>query len=155
MKSITAWDPREAYHALLLKGSSIADSVLEGFEEEDVGSFLNELTSRYRARSYTDDEFFRTALESGLDFRSLLGDWLHGRGLPGFVVADQRVERLQDTRAGEAVYQTSFILRNDEPVPGVVSVAYQGMWGKKRRETSRMAPIRIEGNTSVRIVFSK
>lgn len=146
-------DPREAYHALLLKGSSIADSILEGFEEEEVGSFLSELTSRYRARTYSDEEFFNTALDSGLDFESLLGDWLHSTGLPGFVVADQGVERLQDTRTGEAVYQTSFILRNDEPVPGVISIAYQGMWGKEHRATSRMQPIRIEGNTSVRIVF--
>ena len=146
-------DPREAYHALLLKGSSIAESILEGFEEEEVGSFLSELTSRYSARTYSDEEFFNTALDSGLDFESLLGDWLHSTGLPGFVVADQGVERLQDTRTGEAVYQTSFILRNDEPVPGVISIAYQGMWGKEHRETSRMQPIRIEGNTSVRIVF--
>ena len=146
-------DPREAYHALLLKGSSIADSVLEGFEEEEVGLFLNELTSRFSGRSYSDQEFFDTALDLGLDFQLLLGDWLHGTGLPGFIVADQSVERLQDTSTGEAVYQTSFILRNDEPVPGVVSVVYEGLWGKKQREMNRMKPIRIDGNTSVRIVF--
>ena len=147
-------DPRAAYHALLLKGSSVAESILEGFGSEKVGMFLGELTSRYRGRTYTDEEFFSTASDLGLDIQSLLGDWLHNTGLPGFIVADPRVERLQDTSKGEAVYQTSFVLRNDEPVPGLVSIAYQGQWEiKKQRETNRMEPIRIEGNTSVRIVF--
>lgn len=147
-------DPRAAYHSLLLKGSSVAESILEGFGDEKVGMFLSELASRYRGRTYTDEEFLSTALDLGLDIPSLLGDWLHSTGLPGFIVADPSVERLQDTSRGEAVYQTSFVLRNDEPVPGLVSIAYQGQWRfKEQRETNRMEPIRIEGNTSVRIVF--
>lgn len=147
-------DPRAAYHALLLKGSSVAESILEGFGAQKVGLFLSELTTRYRGRTYTDQEFLSTALDMGMDIQSLLGDWLHGTGLPGFVVADPRVERLQDTPKGEAVYQTSFVLRNDEPVPGLVSIAFQGQWEvKKHRETNRMEPIRIEGDSAVRVVF--
>ena len=145
-------DPESAYHMLLLKGNSIARSLIDGFGEETVGSFLKELTTRYRGKNYTEEDLIQTGLDVGLDFESLLGDWLNDVSLPGFIVADPKQERLADGVGGESTYQASFLLTNGEDVPGLIRVSYEAARSEKSdwRE-NRLDPMRIEANSTVRI----
>ena len=147
-------DPEKAYHVLLLKGDAIAQSLINDGGREAVSAFLGELVSRYRGNYYTKDQFLQTAREVGLDIDRLVGDWLESSNLPGFLASRPKLERLSDTQDGESVYQTSFILRNDEPVPGNVNVFYRSRRAEDRSQQSGVLDtIRVEGNTSVKIAF--
>ncbi|MCY4142570.1 MAG: hypothetical protein OXG08_02625 [Gammaproteobacteria bacterium] len=146
--------PEQAYHVLLLKGNAIAQSLVNDGGREAVSAFLGELVSRYRGSYYTKDQFLQTALDVGLDMDHLVGDWLDTKNLPGFVTSKPKLERLRDTQYGESVYQTSFVLRNDEPAPGNVNIAYASSRPESgSRQTGVLDTIRVEGNTSVRIAF--
>ena len=147
--------PEKAYHVLLLKGNAVANSLIKDGGRDAVSAFLGELVTRYRGSHYNKDQFFQTARDVGLDFDQLVGDWLDSENLPGFVVSRPKLERLSDTQDGMSVYQTSFILRNDEPVPGNVNIVYRSSRtedGSHRSGT--LDTIRVEGNTSLKIAFT-
>ncbi len=147
-------DAESAYHMLLLKGKSIARSVIDMYGEETVGAFLRELTSKFRGRTYTEQDLLQVGLDVGLDFHALLGDWLNDASLPGYMVAQPHLERLLDGESGESNYQASFLLHNGEPVPGVVSFAYQTeSLGKKDWGIQQLEPVRVDGNSTVRIAL--
>ncbi len=143
-------NPIDAYHVLLLKTSEISEQILEFGGEEKAGAFLSELVSRYQGESYDEEDLLETAADIGLDLNFILGDWLHSVGLPGFVAAEPKVERLADSSNGELIYQTSFVIRNDEPTPGVVGVSYVDDLSS---EEVTLETLRIDGLTSIRIAF--
>ena len=147
-------EPEKAYHVLLLKGNAVAQTLINDGGREAVSAFLGELVSRYRGSYYTKDQFLQTAREVGLDIDQLVGDWLDSANLPGFLASKPILERLSDSQDGESVYQTSFVLRNDEPVPGNVNVSYRSPRSEDRTQRSgELDTIRVEGNTSVKIAF--
>lgn len=147
-------DPKNAFHALVLKGQRVADAVFDKYGEELVAEFLNLLVSRFRGQSYTERDFHRTALDIGIDFEAVAGDWLNQTGMAGFVVNNLKNERLSNDVEGETRYQTSFVLANREPVPGVVKVSYvpTGTIGYLGGPIV-LDPVHMEGNTVVRVAF--
>ncbi len=145
-------DPGSAYHALLLKGYPIARSLIDGFGEEAVGNLLRELVSRYSGTTYTAEQFSQTAVDLGMDIESLLGNWLSTTGLPGFVVGESDVVRLESKESGESVYQSTFLIRNDEPVPGVIRIGYEYDSGDKKWNFLDLnKPLRVDASSSIRI----
>lgn len=147
-------DAESAYNMLLLKGKAIARSLIDGYSEETVGAFLRELVARYRGKTYRDVDLAAVGLDVGLDFEGLLGDWLNDSSLPGFMVAQPRLERLSDSEQGESIYQASFLLHNGEPVPGVVAFSYEtNSDSKKDWEVLRLDPVRIDGNSTTRVAL--
>ena len=143
-------NPIDAYHVLLLKSGEIAELILEFDGEEKAGALLSELVNRYRGESYDESDLLEIATDVGLNSDAILRNWLHRVGLPGFIVADPNVDRLADTSEGEPVYQASFVIRNDESIPGVIGVSYEDKpdWGEHKLDT-----LRIDGSTSLRIAF--
>ena len=143
-------NPIDAYHVLLLKSGEISQLIVEFDGEEKAGAFLSALVNRYRGESYDESDLLETATQMGLDSVTNLGNWLHRVGLPGFIVADPKVDRLADTSEGERVYQASFVIRNDESTPGVIGVSYEDDpdWGRHKLDT-----LRIDGSTALRIAF--
>ena len=145
-------DAESAYHMLLLKGKSIARSLIDMYGEETVGAFLRELTTKFRGATYTEQDLIKSGLDVGIDFHALLGDWLNDASLPGYMVAHPHLERLADGESGESNYQASFLLHNGESVPGVVSFAYQTeSLGKKDWGIRRLDPVRVDGNSTMRV----
>ncbi len=138
---------------LFLRTNALAHQILEHYGIERSGALLSEILRRYSGSTFTRDEFFQTARDVGIDFDGIAGNWLDGRGLPGFIVANPKTERLQDTESGESVYQTSFVLRNDESVPGVVTVSYQTQTGDGIGFAGALPAFRVEPETSLRIAF--
>ena len=147
-------DPENAFHALVLKGQRVADAVFDKYGEERVAEFLNLLVSRFRGQTYTEKDFQRIALDVGIDFEAAAGDWLNQTGMAGFVVDNLKNERLSNDVDGETRYQTSFVLANREPVPGVVKVSYvsTGTIGYLGGPIG-LDPVHMEGNTAVRVAF--
>lgn len=144
-------EPDIVSRILFLRTNALAHQTLEHYGIEKTGAFLSELLQRHRGSTFTRNEFFETARDVGIDFDSIAGNWLDGRGLPGFIVANAKTERLRDTESGESVYQTSFTLRNDESVPGFVTVSYQKLPGDGRAGT--IPAIRVDAETSLRVAF--
>ena len=146
-------DPDIASRILLLRTNALAHQVLEHYGIEKSGAFLAELLTRFSGSTFNKSEFFETAQAVGIDFDAIAGDWLDGQGLPGFIVADAKTERLQDTESGESVYQTSFVLRNDESTPGVVTVSYLTHAGDGDEFARTLPAFRVAGETSLQVAF--
>lgn len=146
-------DPDIVSRILFLRTNALAHQILEHYGAEKSGAFLAELLQRYRGSTFTRNDFFETARDVGIDFDDIAGNWLDGRGLPGFIVANPKTERLQDTESGESVYQTSFVLRNDESVPGVVTVSYQTKSGDGAGIPGTLPAFRVDPETTLRIAF--
>lgn len=147
-------DPKNAFHALVLKGQRVADALIDAYGEELVAQLLNQLVDQFRGESYTTEDFHQTARSVGVDVEAQIGDWLSESDLPGFFMDDLRVVRLQNDEEGRTLYQTSFILGNNESVPGVLNVSYQlrdriGLFW----EPIPLEPVRIPGNSTVRVAF--
>ncbi len=157
-------DPQNSYHALLLKSERVSRAIVDTYGEELVAEFLSLLVEQFRGRSYTEDDFLQTALDVGMDMRAATGDWLNELGMAGFVVDDQRIERLADND-GEPVYQATFILKNDEPVPGSVKVSYEVQADESSFSYGPTIPsyawvsaspldaVHLRGNAAVRVAF--
>lgn len=117
-------DPAEdgigALDVLSLKAPAVAKSMVDGLGRETVARFLAELRQRYVGTNFTAEDFDAVAAETGADLEALLGDWLGGAQLPGFVASDAEVTRLKDGEGGEPQYQVRVHLYNGESTPGLV-----------------------------------
>ena len=146
-------NPRDALHVLELKGRAIAQSVLETYSLEEIGAVLRDLSTLYRGQTYSQEEFFRTASVSGVEFGELLGDWLNTTDLPGFVATQPKVELVEIEEEMKKVFQTSFELRNTRPVPGTVGVYHDADDHTSYREEQQAEPIHLPGNSAVRVAL--
>ena len=117
-------DSYKAMQVLHLRGLAFVTLVRDAYEKELIGDFLSLLTDRYSGTTYTKDQFTQTAMDAGLDFSNVGGDWLFGRQLPGFFATDANLERIADSDSGAPIYQTTFVLRNNEPIPGIATVSH-------------------------------
>ena len=116
-------DPRRALDVLWLKVPAIAQSVLDAYGREGIGSLLAELRRRYAGRNFTVAEFEALTVELGIPLAPVVGDWLHDAALPGFVASAPIVARLPEDDQGRPRYQVRVHVRNDEAVPGIVRLA--------------------------------
>ena len=143
-------DPGQVLNVLTLKGYAIADSIIAGLGREKAGLLLGTLIERYRGKHFEAADFHALADELELELVPLLGDWLHDTALAGFLVSPAQIVRLTDDAQGRPRYQTTLHLRNDEPAPGLASVAYE--WGpRKQAKWDGIKPIRIPPHSSVEI----
>ena len=143
-------DSYKAMHVLHLRTAVFVTSITNNYENESIGAFLRLLIERYRGKTYTRDQFMQTALDAGMDFSHAGGDWLDSRRLPGYLATGPQVERIADTESGEPVYQPTFILRNNEPIPGVATVSYVQTEGDEVLG-SHSESIWVPPNTSLRV----
>lgn len=143
-------DSYKAMHVLHLRTTAFVGPVTELYEKESIGAFLRLLVERYRGKTYTRDQFIQTALDAGLDLVQAGGNWLDSSRLPGFFAAEPQVERLADTDSGDPVYQPTFILRNNEPIPGVATVSYLKAAGDETQGLHHET-IWVPPNTSLRV----
>lgn len=144
-------DAMNALHALLLKTNSHANLITDVIDEDKIGLFLRDLITQYRGMSYTEEDLLNTALNVGVDFKYVLGNWLYSAELPGFLLADEKLEKLDSGNLDELAYQTRFLIRNDESVPGYVTVSqgYEGELGSQAPE-----PLRVPGKTTLQVAIN-
>lgn len=143
-------DAELAVAVLWLKVPAIAEAIVDGLGRERVAALLAELRTRHMGGSFSVADFEAAARAVGVDLNGLLGDWLHDAALPGFLVAEPRVVRLADDGEGRPRYQLSVHVRNDEPVPGLVQLAYLRP-DEERERTDSTGPVRIPGHASVEL----
>lgn len=142
-------EPREVLNVLALKSRAVALAIVDGLGEADTAKLLATLLERHRGELFTEADFLDAAASLDIDMYALLGDWLNDAALPGFLASGVVSVRLTDDANGNPRYQTTFHLRNDEPVPGLLRVSYQ----EEGEDAPFIAegPFRIEGNTAIEI----
>lgn len=148
--------PKIASDVLLLKSHALSWTVRELVPQSKISAFLGKLISDHRGRTYLPEDFFRIARDMEIDFDTLVGDWLHSTQLPRFLLQepDPVVELVPSEKDGVFEYQTSFVLRNNEPVPGAVGIEYE-LLGQRvgSREGFWADTIHFPGNTTLRVAL--
>lgn len=150
-------NPIQSYRVLLTKGHAIAKSMIAYYGEERIGEFLSHLLARYRGQSFTVADFLNIASEVGLDFNEWVLSALEDTILPGFVVESATVSTLESLEARGTQYQTTFVVYNTEPMPGLIHVYWTAQkdgavyWA--RDDLSRSDPVFIAGHQAKRFAF--
>ena len=139
----SALPPLNGYHMLLLKGDTLAKTAISVFDRESLSNLMQELIHRFRGNSFTSENFEQVAQDIGLDLGGYLGDWLNQTEFPGFLTDQPTSMRLPDTPDGNPQYQSSFILRNNEPAIGMVRII---------QEVDRGGELAGRGETTTQIV---
>jgi len=142
-------DPERAFSALRLKGTAIADVILDDLGRARVAALLAELRSRHTGGNFTSQDLERVAASLDIDLDALIGGWLHETALPGFLTSEVRTGRLDDDDDDRPRYQLLLHVRNDEPAPGLCRVVY--LTGDWKENFQSLDPVRIPGNKSVEI----
>ena len=147
--------PRIAGDVILLKSHAISWTVRELVPQQKISALLGRLISEHRGQTYSPQDFFKIARGMDIDFDMLVGDWLNSTDLPGFLVQnwDPIVELVPSGKDGEFEYQTSFILRNDEPIPGAVGVAYELVSHGQGDDDQWANTLHFQGDTSLRVAL--
>ena len=140
--------PRNSLEEILLKSHALAWTVREVVSQQQISAFLGGLISAHRGQTYSSEDFFEIAREHGIDFASLVGDWLHSTELPGFLVREPTLGRVPSGEDARYEYQTSVVIRNDEPVPGTVSIEYSL---EEHSEELWADAVHFPGNTALRV----
>ena len=146
--------PKVAADVILLKGHAMSWTVRELVPSLNISTFLAKLVSEYRGGIYSPQDFFKVAQDTDIDFDMLVGDWLHSTELPGFLVQKPIAELVPSNKGGRFEYQTSFVVRNNESVPGAVGIeyelvghqvgSYEGFWADT---------VHFPGDTTMRIAL--
>ena len=152
-------NPISSYRVLLTKGHALAESMILQFGPEKIGELLKQLLSNFREQSMTIEDFLNVATEVGLDFEEWVLPWLTDSALPGYRVEPASVSKIDATEFGDIEYQTTFVLRNAEPIPGFVRVIWSDIkeraerwaWGYREDELSSSDPVFVLGHESKRI----
>ncbi len=145
-------EPTAASEVISLKSHAIFRTVQELLPQQKICTFLSKLQSQHRGQTYSPEDFVETAREAGIDFNALVGNWLNSTDLPGFLVQEPIVEKIASSNEDEFDYQTSIVLRNNEPVPGAVAIEYH-LVGERRGSGEGYWPgtIHAPGNTALRV----
>ena len=144
-------DPRRAVNVLALKGTALADSILDSAGRSKAGAMLAALVREHRGSTFGADDLMAAAHEAEIDLEAMLGDFLHQTELPGFTVSEVDLDRLRDDDHGLPQYQTRLFVYNGEPVPGLLRLRYITGEDDQRSTWESGDPVRIGGRSSIEL----
>ena len=157
-------DTDSAIGVVALKSEWAAHVIADYFGRKKVNKMLGALRKRFTGTTYSYNELKAVAMESGMDFDSVLGDWLSQRGMPGFLASSTTGVRLADAPDGTPRYQTSIHIHNSESALGLFELSYLEMgqvdkWSDSFGSTSasmtlsnrKLSPVRLPGRESVQV----
>lgn len=139
-------------HVLHLWGRSMGHLIRDWLGDDQLGTLLAELRTRYAGKNYTYDDLVAVANDVGIDITPVLGDWLTKAEFAGFRTSQVNTVRLPDREYGVPSYESSFFLENAEPVPGLITIEYgveQSFAENRGGEVT--PPIKVPGNGAVQI----
>ena len=142
---------------LLSKGHALAKTMITHYGTEKIGTFLVQLLSKYREKSFTLDELVEVALSVEIDLHDWVLPWLEDIVLPGYLTDTPTFSKLEAPEFGESEFQTTFTLHNAESMPGIIRVVWSTgdfplyQWGLGSFMYSD--PIFVAGHQSKRIAI--
>ena len=147
---VAAVAPDRAIAALELKMGKMAELLTDTWGRQKLTTFVRALTQEHGGGSFSSSDLEAVAAGLDLPLQPLVGNWINGTDLPGFVVSPIAVTRLPDDGQQTPVYQSTLHVRNDESVPGYVKLT----WHSSPDEYGEAGPFRVEGNASVEVGFT-
>lgn len=123
----TVVDPRVVHGALMAKTQQVLLTLPQSqhLDGTPTGITLEaDLLSEYRGTTFLFEEFLEIAFGEQESSKDESRAWISQRGLPGYQIGDSKVEHRVDEEAGIFAYINTFKLRNTQPIPGWVVVAW-------------------------------
>lgn len=146
-------DPERAINALSLKGSAMADSLLDDLGRTRTATLLAALRERARGEVFDREDVLAAGAAVDADLAEWIDLWIHQTELPGFELGRVSYERIADREDGTPRYQLLVTLINGEEPPGLVKLEY----ASKDTESERLPdwestePARVPGRSAVEI----
>lgn len=109
---------------MLLKGWHISYGVVKSQSADKVGLLLASLLDAFQGTTFSMTDVYEIATQIGLETNPFFDEWMWGSRLPGILVSPLKTTRLPDHSDGIPQYRSSFHIRNDEDVTGLVSFVY-------------------------------
>ena len=122
-------DPRFEWKLLNMKSFAVASMLNSVLGSEDTGRFLAALRTKFGGSDYTLEDVSQLADELDLPLLHCIETWITQSGLPGFIIDDLEVVEGID-QEGAREYVITVLVRNDEPIPGIVTVRLQQAWSQ-------------------------
>ncbi|MYD43272.1 MAG: hypothetical protein F4W90_05215 [Gammaproteobacteria bacterium] len=146
-------EAKERLHAAQLYGLNLGELILASYGQESIGSLLMHVVSRYRGTSFTVAQLFAAAEELGIPLRDEYGDLILQLKPAGFIAHDASVQRIADADDGSPMYETSFLVQNDEPQLGRFVVEYATQHQAEQRQVTylKTKPIRLAALTTIEV----
>ncbi len=149
-------DPKSDWKLLNVKGLYIATMLSRALGMEDTGRFLSALRTKFGGGTYSVEDINELAVELELPVLKCLETWITHSGLPGFVTDEFEVIEITDEE-GAPKFVTNVVVRNNEPVPGVVTARLQQTWSQGPYwmlfPTTIMESVYVDANSSVHLVL--
>ena len=129
--SLTLLDPLDEKNsssekrALKLRTQRFGKLLRDSLGTNNVPPFLLDLTNRYRGKTFNFEEFKTVVAEHGVDLTELASDLMGTANLPGFLVSNPSMLRLENLE--QPKYESTFTIQNNEQTAGPVklSLTYQ------------------------------
>jgi ABC-type transport system involved in multi-copper enzyme maturation permease subunit len=150
-------DPQRTVDVLTVKGGAMARSMLDDLGRTKTGNLLANLRERKEGETFSGEDVVASGEEIGEDLAPWLDVWIHQTDLPGFVLGEAEMYRIEDSEDGSPTYQVVVTLRNEEATPGLVRLQYRTGGGRgkgprgPRGASEESEPYRIDANSSAEI----
>ena len=115
---------QERLELVLLKAKAIARGLLALNEDEKLMAWLMNIRNQFEGSSYTLTDLVETAELFGVQVEPCLTSWLTETGVPGYVMSPLTVAQVASDELGNPKFQASVIVRNVQPVDGVIQLIY-------------------------------
>lgn len=149
-------DPESDWKLLNVKGLMIATMLSRALGLEDAGRFLCALRKKFGASTYSIEDINALAVELELPVLQSLETWITRSGLAGYIVDEFEVIEGTDEE-GSPRFVTNVVVRNNEPVSGVVTARIQQTWSQDQYwtlfPTNISKSVYVDANSSVHLVI--
>ena len=142
-----AWERGSAFEELVQSADQVAAALEGAWGQTGAGEFLASLRNRHGGATFTLSDFTGLLDEHAPQFAPVMGVWLAGGSLPGYLAAPVEAYRLPDDERGRPRYQVRLRVRNDEPAPGVVRL----VWRVKDWSFEHGEPVTVPANAGVEL----
>jgi hypothetical protein len=143
-------DPERAINVLGLKGTAMAESMLDDLGREKTGRFLAALRSENQGKHYTREDVVAAGETIDEDLSAWIELWIDETALPGLMLGDVRYHRLADAEDGSMQFQFLITVQNGESAPGMFRLEYR-VEDQAGNRWQRAEPVRIDGNSAVEV----
>ncbi|MYC26081.1 MAG: hypothetical protein F4X56_09215 [Gammaproteobacteria bacterium] len=141
----------QAARAIRLRSHRLVELMRDTIGTEKLAQIGLDLLNRFRGRSFELSEFIALFEEHGVELDELGGDLTRTAGLPGFIGSNLTTQKrvIEDTTK----FETTFLLKNGEPVSGPVKLAVTLPFLYGGTQTFDLQTMVVERNQSVEISF--
>ncbi|MYI77850.1 MAG: hypothetical protein F4077_08900 [Gammaproteobacteria bacterium] len=141
--------------ALRLRAQHFVELLRDSVGTDALAPISVALTNSFRGKNFLFEDFVDVLSDNGIDLEKIAGDLISKAELPGFSATDPNIQAV--TGSDRTSYESSFVLRNDQPVSGPVqlSVAYRSddpfLVGPSNSVS--LPPFLVAANQNVRVVI--